>query len=453
MGEVARRLGKPLMPWQQYVADVVMEVDPVTGRLAYTEWRLTVPRQSGKSTLIMAKALHRCTATGFFGERQSAVYTAQTRKDARKKWEKDYAWQIQGSKTWGRLVDVRLGNGNEHMRFPNGSEWGIEAGTEKAGHGPTIDEAYIDEAFAQVDGRLEGAFSPAMITRANKQLGIVSTAGWLDGSPYLLEKVQTGRDLVEAGIRDRVAYFEWSADEDADPEDPATWWSCMPALGLTVTEEAIADELRSRDRNDFLRAYLNRWVLKDAPEDAIVDPGEWAELEDREDTRPDPVVFGLSTSPNRKWTTIGLAGRRSDGNTHLQTVQSGRGTAWVPAKFLELAEKWGRITVAVDGADQAASLRSSIESRKITVKTLTAREMAHGCGMFVQGVDEGTIRHTGGRQLPVSLGVARKRRLGEGWVWDGPRDGSADVAPLKAVTVALYTLSTVSAKARTGVVV
>lgn len=219
VGEVARLLGKPLMPWQQYVADVILELDPDTGRLAYTEFGLTVPRQSGKSTLLLAKAVHRATATKFFGPRQQIVYTAQTRKDARKKWEEDYVEDLKASPAFRNKQAAHFGNGNEHIRFANRSRFGIESTTEKAGHGGTIDEAYIDEAFAQVDGRMEQAFGPAMITRRNKQLGWISTAGWLDGSPYLQDKVAAGRAQVEMGIRTGLAYFEWSAGEDVDPED------------------------------------------------------------------------------------------------------------------------------------------------------------------------------------------------------------------------------------------
>ncbi len=46
VGMVARRLGMELMPWQQHVADVAFEVNPETGRLAYREIVLTVPRRS-----------------------------------------------------------------------------------------------------------------------------------------------------------------------------------------------------------------------------------------------------------------------------------------------------------------------------------------------------------------------------------------------------------------------
>jgi len=259
---VSRRLGKPFMPWQQLVADVVMEVDPETGRLAYQEMGLTVPRQSGKSTWVEAKAAHRCTATGFFGTRQHVVYTAQTRSKAREKWEEEFVADLEASRDFRGRISVHKGNGNEHIRFANRSRWGLESSTEKAGHGPTLDEAYIDEAFAHRDFRLEQAFGPAMITRANKLLAWISTAGWVGSSEYLREKVDLGRLVALEGRQRGIAYFEWSAPEGADPGDEDVWRACMPALGRTITVEAIRAEYeKARDGgklNEFRRAYLNQ---------------------------------------------------------------------------------------------------------------------------------------------------------------------------------------------------
>ena len=274
VASVAAKLGKPFMPWQRHVADVVMEIDPATGRLAYQEMGLTVPRQSGKSTWVLAKSVHRASATGFFGPRQHLVYTAQTRMKAREKWEEDFLVDLDASPVFSQRVTPHMQTGNEHLRFRNGSRFGLESATEKAGHGGTLDEAYIDEAFAQVDWRLEQAFGPAMITRANKLLAWISTAGWLDGSPYLREKVDLGRAVVAEGQRRGIAYFEWSAPEDADPGDEAVWRACMPALGRTIAVEDIRAEyeksLASGRVNEFRRAYLNQWVPRDVDGDWMV---------------------------------------------------------------------------------------------------------------------------------------------------------------------------------------
>ena len=273
------------MPWQQHVADVVMEIDPATGRLAYSEMGLTVPRQSGKSTFVEAKATHRCSATTFFGPRQHVVYTAQTRAKAREKWEEEFLADLEASAAFKGRIRPHKGNGNEHIRFSNRSRWGLESSTEKAGHGPTVDEAYIDEAFAHADYRLEQAFGPAMITRANKLLAWISTAGWIDGSPYLREKVDLGRLVAAEGRQRGIAYFEWSAPEEADPGDEAVWWACMPALGRTISVEAIRDEYeKARDGgklNEFRRAYLNQWVPRDIESDwEVIDQAAWGAAAD-----------------------------------------------------------------------------------------------------------------------------------------------------------------------------
>ena len=208
------------MPWQRHVADVAYEVDPATGKLAYREIRLTVPRQSGKTTLMLAVMTHRCL---LMGERQRVFYTAQTGKDARLKWEDEHVPVLERS-AFGRLISVRRTNGSEAIRWSNGSLWSLLATTESAGHGAQADLGVLDEAFAYVDDRLEQAMKPAMVTRPQPQLWIVSTAGTED-SLYLNDKVDDGRLRAAAGQTSSVAYFEWSAPEDADIGSEETWFS------------------------------------------------------------------------------------------------------------------------------------------------------------------------------------------------------------------------------------
>jgi hypothetical protein len=73
-------------------------------------------------------------------------------------------------------------------------------------------------------------------------------------------KVDAGREAVEAGTDDGVAYFEWAAPLDADPADPETWRRCHPALAEgVVAEEVIAADYAAMAEAEFARAYLNWW--------------------------------------------------------------------------------------------------------------------------------------------------------------------------------------------------
>src|SRR5262245_11663410 len=182
---------------------------------------------------------HRALA---LGQRQRILYTAQTRNDARKKWEDEHVAVLQQSPLRG-MFRVRLSNGAEAIRWRNGSMHGVTSSTEKAGHGETLDLGVIDEAFAHDDDRLEQALKPTMVTRPQPQLWIVSTAGTLK-STYLREKVEAGRLAADAGITSGVAYFEWSADPDVDPADEQARYGYMPALGRTVRPEGIAADFQ-----------------------------------------------------------------------------------------------------------------------------------------------------------------------------------------------------------------
>ena len=320
VAEVAEQLGMPLMPWQRQVADVAMEVDPATGLLAYREVDLTTPRQSGKTTLELAVLVHRCRTWA----RSRALYAAQSRIHAHKKWEDEHVATLQTT-PYADEFDLRRQRGDEAIRWYNGSLHGITAPGEKAGHSEVLDLAVVDEAWAHEDAWLEQGLSPTMITRPQPQLWVVSTAG-THRSAYLRGKVEQGRARVRAGRRSAAAYFEWSGVPGSDPADPKTWRSCMPALGHTVTEARIAAEFERLELADFCRAYLN-WFPGDIPADwLIIAEADWIALADPWSETVDPVAFAADVTPERSHAAIATAGLRPDGLGHVEVVDHRPGT-------------------------------------------------------------------------------------------------------------------------------
>lgn len=436
VGRVAEMLGRPFMPWQQHVADVVFELDP-SGLLVYREVNLTVPRQSGKTLLELVVSLHRGLATKHFGPRQRMVYTAQKRKAARKKWEEDFVPDLEAARGLRGKFTVRRGYGEEGFRFANGSTWGLEAATETAGHGSVLDLAFIDEAFAQVDGRLEQAFRPAMTTRTQPQRWIVSTMGWLGQMPYLWPKVERGRARCEEGLTEGVAYFEWSAPDDADPDDPATWWATMPALGHTQTEETVRGERETAESpEDFARAYLNQVKPKPLPSAPSVLAG-WAECRDLRSRRSGAVSLAVDVTPDRSMACLAAAGPRADGKVHVEVVAHDRGTSWLVARTVKVAKAKGVSTVTLEPGSPAGSLAGDFERAGLVVIPVTAREYGQACGKFYDRTVDGTLAHIGQEPLDLAVEGARKRTLGEAWAWDR-RTPTVDISPLVAVTLAAW---------------
>lgn len=443
---VAEALGYELLPWQRQVASTALEVDPDTGLLAYRTVIVTVPRQSGKTTLLLAVAAHRALAFQTLSGPQSILYTAQTGLDARTKFVDDWLPVLDRSPLAGQYTK-RLTNGQEQVRWRNGSRLGIAAPTNTAVHGRTLDLGFVDEAFSQVDDRLEQAFGPAMITRQQPQLWVVSTAG-TDESTYLNSKVELGREMVECGITSDVAYFEFSADPDTDPGDVRTWISCMPALkhegnpNGTAPVEAVAAQYASMPLPEFRRAYLN---LRDSRRSgSVISPADWQACEDTDSALSDPITLAFDVAPDRGTAAIGAAGLAADGggNTHVEVVEHASGTGWVVGRIVELVERHKPAAVVCDAAGPASSLLADMAAAGVEVRLANTREAIQAAGAFYDDAVGHRLRHIGQIELTTAVDGAAKRSIGESWAW-GRKSSAVDISPLVAVTLARWGHKTV----------
>jgi len=419
------------MGWQREVADVAGEHDE-RGIPYYREVRVTVPRQQGKTTLILAVACDRCLA---FPRPQRVLYTAQDRNHAREKFT-EHVELLEHSQL-ARLMRVRRSNGSERISWRTGSSIGITASGQRSGHGFTLDEAFIDEAFAQVDDRLVQGFRPAMVTRRDAQLWILSTAG-TETSTFLRERVDDGRARVEAGERSGVCYFEWSAPDDAAIDDPATWAAAMPALGITIDVDTIAADFETMDGAEFGRAYLNRWAPKGVPVFAL---DQWLACLDPRAAIAGAIAFGVDVAPDRSTASIGAAGAGGAGAVAVELVDRRAGTDWIRARLGELAEKWRPVGVALDPASPAGSLIPELLSARLPLMFCTGRAYGQACGAIYDDVQQGRLRHRGQPALDDAVVGARKRNLGDAWAWARTPD-AADPAPLIASTLARWAWST-----------
>lgn len=259
--------GPGLMPWQQELNAVATELDD-EGRLAYRQVVVEVMRQQGKSVDLLSMMI----ARGLRRPGTQIAYTAQTRLDARHRMIDVWWPRIQRSKL-SRLIDIRKGSGSEALLFANGSMLSLISSSETSGHGENLDLGVIDEAWAQEDDHLEQAMRPAMMTR-DAQLWVVSAAG-TEKSTYFRAKVEDGRARAEMGVTSGGCYIGYSAPDDADPGDPATWRACMPALGITVSEETVATDFGLMKLPEFRRAYLCQWPEVAKPGWGVIGEDTW----------------------------------------------------------------------------------------------------------------------------------------------------------------------------------
>lgn len=438
---MAEALGWPLMGWQRYVADVAGEIDPATGLFAYAAVGLTVPRQSGKTTLTGATMEHRT----LYRPRQRVWYTAQTREIARDWLLNEHVPGLRLSPL-NPYAKVRRAQGSEGIGYPHESLLRIFAPLPTALHSKQSDLVVLDETWAhdlERGRQLDQAIVPTQATRPGAQVWKVSTAGD-EGSLWLWDTVKRGRAAVAEGRRDGVAYFEWACPDDLDPCSPSSWERFHPAYGITIGVAQMRAALDELGPAGFARAYGNRWP-EGMGESAApkIPPGRWALVQTSPvSSVPDgvQVALGFDTARDRSTGAIAVAWRDRALGLRCELVDTRPGTGWLGERLGSLAGRWGPVGVGYDAGGPALDIADALATAGVPTLAIRGRDWGAACASWLAAITERRIRVGEHPALAAAAEIAPGRDVGDGgWSWY--RRGSiASIAPVIACTAACWAL-------------
>src|SRR5215471_9085625 len=433
IGQLAALIGHPLLPWQQLVADVGGELD-VDGVPCYRQVTFTVPRQSGKTTLILAWELQR--AIGWTAELdipQRIAYSAQTGKDAREKLLEDQVPLLERHRKTLGVRKVSRTNGSESVLWNNGSRIVLLASGAESGHGKTIDLGVKDELFADADFRREQALDPAMATKTHAQALSASTMGTPESIAWNYE-VEAGRRAVQEDRGHGVCYFEWSADVDDEPGDQATWWRCMPALGRTISLGVVENAYSKLPLEEFRRAYLN--IPTATIEDRVIPLAAWRLVCDPT-LEATGDVFACDVNPERTAAAIVAVGRGEHGPV-VEVVEYRPGVSWLVERVGELHRKYGA-SFALDRGGPVGAFVEELEREKVDVVALDSPQCQRATALFFDKVMAGGVRVRSHPDLDRAVEGAARRTTGDTWVW-GRKSSRYDISLLVAATCGVWAL-------------
>ena len=164
-----------------------------------------MPRQQGKTTLFLSWQINRCLSPRW-AQPQRSAFTAQSGKDARDKWMDELFPLIRRSRALrpgaGLTARIYEGMGNEYIRFTNGSLIRLLSTSSSSGHSKTLHQAVLDEIWHDQDSRREQGLGPSMLTIADAQVLMCSTAGTA-ASVVLNRYMELGRAAAAGGFRAR----------------------------------------------------------------------------------------------------------------------------------------------------------------------------------------------------------------------------------------------------------
>lgn len=357
--------------------------------------------------------------------------------------------------------EITSAAGNECIPFRNGSRIMFKARERGAIRGFTkvrrivLDEAQILSESAMAD------MAPTMNHAVNPQIILMGTPPKpTDPAEVFVQMRAEALDGTSSGL----LYVEFSADADADIDDRDAWRTANPSFPRRTSEKAIQRLRKLLTVDDFRREALGIWDDR-AGRSSLFDPAAWADLAISADVvelegRPAPVALAVATSQDREWTHVGLVGMRADGVTrHLVVARSMRGTEAAKAAVEELIEKWSPVGVAVNPSSPAGSLIPElrtipkVRSKRCQLWEVSPRQEAQAVGMFLDGfagrTDEGdgepSLSHQSQTVLGIAVEHAELRNAGQAQTFDHRVEG-ADVAPLQAVTLAMFALESLKSK-------
>lgn len=449
MADLSARAGVILDGWQELILRAAM------GERADATWAakrigVCVPRQNGKSQLLVARAL---AGALLFGERK-IVISAHQQDTAREAFSK--MMEIIEADANGWLRSRIRPNGimqalnREAIKFTSGATMQFKARSGAGGKGFSSDCLMLDEA--QILGpRAWVSINSTMSAMPNPQVWLLGTTPQVEDDSEVYESVR--RAAVE-GKSTSAAWCEWGADPDDETFDPAseyTRWSANPAWNTRINHEVVDGEFETYPAEKFAQDRLGVWA-SDSRARRLIPADLWASR--GVEVAPEGVQsYGVAFSLDGS--RVALAGaRRHEGGVHVEVIDARTGPLESGIASLAdwLAERWRRAArIELSGAAGAMPLSQALRDRGVpehrnpdarVVRVASTADYTAACAMTWDAIKDGTFTHLaseGQAVLDASVAVCdmKKRGTSGAWGWEATTpDG--DETPLEAVSLALY---------------
>lgn len=333
-------------------------------------------------------------------------------------------------------------HGDQGFELVGGRRILIKTRTGKSGRGfAKADLLIYDEAQHLQPEHVAGS-GPAKLAHPNPQ-------SWYAGSGGLATSVKAWEMRRQAllGIGGRLSYTEHTAQgvmvspdgkiilSDPDPEDRDAWALANPGLGRWVSEEGM-DDMRAELGALFPREGLCVWEPEPGSESGAIPADLWASLIAETSEPTANPQWALAVSEDRRWASIGLAGRNSEGKYHVEWMHHRAGTDWIVDTIVGGWES-KRIPIRIHKGGPEASFVAPLRERGVEVVEVSSADAARATGQFIDAAHAGQLVHLGQPSLTKALMAADVRVSTDGATVWSERKSSVEITPLRAVTVAL----------------
>lgn len=397
---------------------------------------LSIPRQVGKTFVVGMIVIALC----IIHPGLTVLWSAHRTRTASKTFG-SLKGMTSKKKIKPYMLDPRNTNGEQEIRFRNGSV--IMFGAREQGFGRGFDEVDI-EVFDEAQILTEKALED-MVAATNQSRQDSGALLFFMGTPPRPtdpgEEFTNRRKKALDGTAPNMVYVEFSADEDADPDDRAQWAKANPSFPSRTPVESM-ERMRENltDEDSFKREALGIWDAVSSSR--VIDEVTWKRQADPASMALDRLTLSIEVPPGRKWASVNVAGVRADGRWHVEMDDMRNGVEWA-IPYVESKAAKNRLHAIV--VDEMSGL---VEKRRdryyligtdllVTLAAAEGRDMAIACAKFYDGIYDGSVFHTDQPQVNVALSVATKRPLAGAWAWNR-KDATSNISPIVGGTLALW---------------
>lgn len=433
--QLALGLGVGLDGWQQGIVRGALREDE-NGTLAASQVGVCVPRQNGKGNIILALELAFLLLTD-----GQVLHTAQNIKTSSDGFRRLMGIFLDNPDLERRIRRKSEATGAEFIELHSGARVTFSTRGANTGRGLSIDLLVIDEAMA-FSATEAAALLPTVFARSDSLTVMLGTA---PGAQHDAEAFTALRDAAHTATNPRLAWWEWCAPTDSNPDDEALWEIVNPAVASgRVPLQAVRNDKSSLPADVFAVERLGLWRPKvELQSTGVFTQAQWDACLDPDALPVRDLVLGVDVHRSNGGATIALAGRCKDGRVFVEQYDHLARASDVPSRVYDLlASKNGTLVagLVIDSAGEAAVMDWA--TRQLRPSELRPSEVAGAAAALFDGIESQNLVHHGQKELATGIVNATPRPLRGGFAWDRKAGGSSS---LIAASLAVYGVECLSA--------
>ena len=428
----------PLDPWQEDVVTCWLGKDE-DGIYTVTSSGLALPRQNGKNTCLEAREFFGLTINA-----ERILHTAHQVRTAKKSFRRlaNLVTDKRHPEITELVKKIRYTNGEESIELWNGGTIEFSSRSRQAVRGfDGISLIVFDEAQELTDDQIEAILPTLSASSTGTRQIIYTGTPPYPGCPGDVFRRRRTTCMNDPGEHD--AWHEWSVAaegvDEINAEDTSLWYMTNPALGIRLTEEFVAEELRSETRDGFARERLGWWSPVITTQQAFaIDEEAWDACRSDEMKPEGKTAYGVKFSSDGSEVCLCGAVIPEEGPARVSLIEQRpimMGIQWLADWLMQRSGKASCVVIdGRNGVDVLVNKISGSWKMKGSVINASTKIMIAAVSMITDAVNERELTwYTGHEALRESAITSIKRPIGGGWGFGG--DNSL---PIEAAALALW---------------